>query len=67
MAFGKCAHCGTVTYLNHNDLCNNCATYPGNNNPSPKWGTCTKCGKMAEVNVNGVCSSCNTGSKKGWW
>lgn len=65
--YGRCDNCGNLDYLNHNNLCKNCSTYPGNSNPAPQWGTCTKCGQYKQVNKDGVCPSCNSGSKKGWW
>lgn len=59
MAFATCNHCGRLRYLNSNNLCNDCATYPGVYNPAPKTATCSYCGKIKPVNSDGICSSCN--------
>lgn len=68
MNYGTCSHCGNNAYLNHNNLCDKCASYPGISSPAPKYGTCKCCGKpKSDLNSDGVCGSCNSGRIKGLW
>lgn len=66
MAYGRCAHCNDLAYLNSNNLCEKCATHPGIFNPAPKYGICKNCGQpKSDLNSDGVCASCNSGKKSG--
>ena len=68
MGYGRCSNCGELKYLNNNNLCNNCANYPGILSPAPKYGICKNCGKTKnDLNSDGVCSACNSGRLKGLW
>ena len=69
MAYGTCTRCGASHRdLNHNNLCPDCANYPGVSNPAPHYGVCRKCGKSKmDINGNGICGSCNSGTMGGLW